>query len=44
MKNQTNLMIEEEVWRNYKKFCIDKKECASSRIEKFMTREMENDN
>ena len=41
MKHPTNLYINGEIWKNYKKFCIDQNKKASSNIEKFMKEEVQ---
>lgn len=43
MNPGVNFNVDKEVWKRYKKFCIDKGVSASSRIENFMKEEMEKD-
>lgn len=40
LKKNIHLNINYEVWREYKKFCANKEEPASARVEKFMKREL----
>ena len=44
MKKQTNLMIEEEIFKEFKKLCIDRDIDASSQTEELMKKEIENKN
>jgi len=40
MRQPVNLSIEETIWKEFKKSCIDKDIDASSRIENFMDDEL----
>jgi hypothetical protein len=40
MKRRIDLRVEENIWKEYQKLCIDKNKVPSYKIEKFMEKEL----